>query len=149
MFELKLNHISKRHPWHVNMHRCETWWRHQMETFSALLVLCAGNSPVTGQWRGPLTLSLICALSKQSWGWWFETPSRPLWCHCYEKISLWCMINQNMVSILLCISYIKAHLIFVCCWQTAHQIASCVTIHRVQNDWLLKTTISRAEYILL
>ena len=22
-----------------------TWWRHQMETFSALLTLCAGNSP--------------------------------------------------------------------------------------------------------
>ena len=22
------------------------WWRHQMETFSALLALCAGNSPV-------------------------------------------------------------------------------------------------------
>ena len=26
-----------------------TWWRHQMETFSALLALCAGNSPVTGE----------------------------------------------------------------------------------------------------
>ena len=25
------------------------WWRHQMETFSALLVICAGNSPVTGE----------------------------------------------------------------------------------------------------
>ena len=25
-----------------------TWWRHQMETFSALLAICAGNSPVTG-----------------------------------------------------------------------------------------------------
>ena len=24
-------------------------WRHQMETFSALLALCAGNSPVTGE----------------------------------------------------------------------------------------------------
>ena len=24
-----------------------TWWRHQMETFSALLAFCAGNSPVT------------------------------------------------------------------------------------------------------
>ena len=24
------------------------WWRHHMETFSALLALCAGNSPVTG-----------------------------------------------------------------------------------------------------
>ena len=26
-----------------------TWWRHQMETFSALLALCEGNSPVTGE----------------------------------------------------------------------------------------------------
>ena len=42
-------------------------WRHQMETFSALLALCAGNSPVPvnsphkGQWRGALMFSLICA----------------------------------------------------------------------------------------
>ena len=26
-----------------------SWWRHQMETFSALLVLCSGNSPVIGE----------------------------------------------------------------------------------------------------
>ena len=38
-----------------------------METFSALLALCAGNSPVSvnsphkGQWRGALMFSLICA----------------------------------------------------------------------------------------
>ena len=44
-----------------------TWWRHQMETFSALLALCAGNSPVPvnsphkGQWRGALMFTLICA----------------------------------------------------------------------------------------
>ena len=43
------------------------WWRHQMETFPALLALCAGNSPVTGefphkdQWRGALIISLIFA----------------------------------------------------------------------------------------
>ena len=42
------------------------WWRHQMEAFSALLAICAGNSPVTGefphkgQWRGALMFSLIC-----------------------------------------------------------------------------------------
>ena len=37
------------------------WWRHQIETSSALLALCAGNSPVTGefpthkgQWREAL-----------------------------------------------------------------------------------------------
>ena len=26
-----------------------SWWRHQMETFSALLAICAGNSPATGE----------------------------------------------------------------------------------------------------
>ena len=39
-------------------------WRHQMETFSALLALCPGNSPVTltkGRWRGALMFSFICA----------------------------------------------------------------------------------------
>ena len=42
-----------------------TWWRHQMETFSALLALCAGNSPVPvnsphkGQWRRALMFYLI------------------------------------------------------------------------------------------
>ena len=69
-------------------------WRHQMETFSAFLALCAGNSPVTGefphkgQWRGALMFSLICDLtkrfSKQSRGWWFGTPSRSLWRHCND-----------------------------------------------------------------
>ena len=39
-----------------------TWWRHQMETFSALLAICAGNySPHKGQWRGALMFTLICA----------------------------------------------------------------------------------------
>ena len=27
----------------------DAWWRHQIETFSALLATCAGNSPVTGE----------------------------------------------------------------------------------------------------
>ena len=82
----------------------ETWWRHQMEPFCALLTICAGNSPVTGefpahkdQWSRTLMSSLICALnkllSKQSWGWWFETPSRSLWRHCNELVKYyawWC-----------------------------------------------------------
>ena len=32
--------------WHV---LCFSWWRHQIETFSASLALCAGNSPVIGE----------------------------------------------------------------------------------------------------
>ena len=44
----------------------KAWWRHQTGPFSALLALCAGNSPVpvnspyNGQWRGALMISLIC-----------------------------------------------------------------------------------------
>ena len=68
-----------------------TWWPHQMEIFSALLAICAGNSPVPGEFpaQRPVTrsfdvfldLRLKKRLSKQSWGWWFETLSRPLWRH--------------------------------------------------------------------
>ena len=67
------------------------WWRYQMETFSALLAICAGNSPVTGEFpaQRPVTrsfdiffdLRLNKRLRKQSWGCWFETLSRPLWRH--------------------------------------------------------------------
>ena len=47
------------------------------------------NSPHKDQWRGALIfffdLHLNIRLSKQSWGWWFETLSRPLWRHCNVK----------------------------------------------------------------
>ena len=69
-----------------------SWWRHQMGTLSALLAICAGNSPVPGEFpaQRPVTrsfdvffdLRLNKWLSKQSWGWWFEALSCPLWRHC-------------------------------------------------------------------
>ena len=72
-----------------------TWWRHQMETFSALLAICAGNSPVTGgsptqkpvtrSFDGFFDLRLNKRLSKQTWVWLYETPSRSLWCHCNDS----------------------------------------------------------------
>ena len=62
----------------------DPWWRHQMETLSALLATCAGISPITGVFprQRPVTRSfevffdwrLHTRLSKQSWGWWSETP---------------------------------------------------------------------------
>ena len=65
-----------------------------METFSALLALCAGNSLVIGDFpaQRPVTWSFDVffdlhpnkRLSKQSWGWWFETPSHSLSRHCNE-----------------------------------------------------------------
>ena len=38
--------------------------------------------PATRSFDVFFDLSLNKRLSKQSWGWWFETPSRPLWRHC-------------------------------------------------------------------
>ena len=71
--------------------QCIAWWRHQMETFSALLSLCAGNSPVTGEFpsQRPVTrsfdvfyLRLNKRLSKHSRRLWFETPLWSLRRHC-------------------------------------------------------------------
>ena len=59
---------------------------------SALLAICTGNSPMTGEFptQRPVTrnsnvflhLRLNKSLSKQSLGWWFETQSCSLWRHC-------------------------------------------------------------------
>ena len=74
------------------------WWRHQIEAFSALLVFCAVNSPVTGEFpaQRPVTrgfdvffdLHLNQQLSKQWRRRWFESPSRSLRRHCNAKIHI-------------------------------------------------------------
>ena len=74
--------------------RRHKWWRHQMDTFSASQALCAGKSPVTGEFPSQRSgtrsfdvfydLRLNKRLSKQSWGWWFETLSCSLLRHCNE-----------------------------------------------------------------
>ena len=60
--------------------------------FFVLLGLCAGNSPDTGEFTAQklvtrsfdvsFDLRLNKRLRKQSWGWWFETPSHSLWRYC-------------------------------------------------------------------
>ena len=79
--------------------------------------LLRGNSPVTGEFpaQRPMTrnfevffdLRLNKRLSKQSWGWWFETPSCPLWRYCNVKLreTLWhkntfrvtCLLNAKSI----------------------------------------------------
>ena len=49
------------------------WWRHQMETFSALLAYCAGNSPVTWSWQPQYRLTVLSA-------WWLQI-SWHIFCH--------------------------------------------------------------------
>ena len=76
-----------------------------METFSALLAICAGNSPVPGEFpaQRPVTrsfddlfdLRLNKRLSKQSWGWWFETLSRSLWRHRNDDCHEYCLTETS------------------------------------------------------
>ena len=89
-----------------------SWWRHHMKTFSALLAICAGNSLVTGEFlaQRPVTrsfdvffdLHLNKPLSKQWWGWWFETLSRPLWRHCNvlsQHNAIWHSSSTNIKTL--------------------------------------------------
>ena len=94
-------HHHRKNPYAINMMTSSNG------NISALLALCAGNSPVTVEFpaQRPVTrsfgvffdlrlnkrlskqdLRLNKRLSKQSWGWWFETPSHSLWRHCNETV---------------------------------------------------------------
>ena len=84
------------------------WWRHQMEKFSALLAIYAGNSPVTGEFPAQRTtrrfdvffdLLLYIWLSKQWQCWWFETPSRPLWRNCNECQCLYLSLSNILTNV--------------------------------------------------
>ena len=85
--------------WDYGLYMLVSWWRHQMEAFPALLAICAGNSPVPGEFptQRPVTRSfdvffdmrLNKRLSKQSWGWWFKTLSCPLWRHRNDLFSFY------------------------------------------------------------
>ena len=81
-----------------------------METFPALLALCAGNSPVTGLFptQRPVTrsfdvffnLRVSKRLSTQSWGWWFETPSSSLWRHICVTRPQWVKCSTEGITFL-------------------------------------------------
>ena len=83
--------------------------------------ISAGNSPVTGEFseQMPVTqnfdvsfdLRLNKRLSKHSWGWWFETPSRSLWRHCHDVETL----RQRRAYLLKFITQHKGW-----CWNSSH-----------------------------
>ena len=87
---------------------------------------CAGKSPVNGEFpaQRPVArnfdvffhLLLNKRLSKQSRGWWFETPSRPLWPHCNDRGDFYPSQAQLRFSTIKCaFSFIEnIHFMLVC-----------------------------------
>ena len=66
-----------------------------LDQLATLLALCAANSPVsefpsqrpaTRSFNFFFDLRLNKRLGKQSWGWWFETPSCSSWRHCSNEL---------------------------------------------------------------
>ena len=117
----EVNNVSQIRLPQFSSHKVWSWRHHQMETFSALLAICAGNSPVPGEYptQRPVTQSFdfffdLCPnkwLSKQSRVWWFEMPSHPLWRHCYGSMrSLVLMQYYNSLFIL----QMKCHVKSIC-----------------------------------
>ena len=109
-----LPHVGDCIKQHLTNKDMITWWRRQVEIFSALLAFCAGNSPVPGEFpsQRPVTRSFdifvhLCLDQHLNKPWrrrWFETPSRSFWRHCNEL----CIYEQKYcrkgISISLCIS---------------------------------------------
>ena len=61
--------------------------------------------PVTRSFDVLFDLRLNKRLSKQPWGWWFDTPSWSLWRHCdalkYFEQCIWCQRDMDTFSALL------------------------------------------------
>ena len=94
MWMLSRRHCIARNQWIWSDALCDSVYMMMSSNGSIFCVtgyLCGEFTglrwipPKKCQWRGALMfffhLHLNKRLSKQSWGWWFETPSRPLWRH--------------------------------------------------------------------
>ena len=101
----------KHFPEDVNNGDNVTRWRHQMETFSALLALLQGNLPITGGFpsQRPMLrsfdiffhLPLNKRSRKQSRRRRFQTPSHSLQCYC--KRDAWRnIVNRPPLSVCIC-----------------------------------------------
>ena len=113
------------------------WKRHQSDAFPLLLVICAGNLPITGEFLAlrPVTrryyvffdLRLNKRLSKPSWGWLFETPSHQLWCHYNEHSGLHVQYQAMVLK-----NWIYRHLLD---WDTRLRQATILISHTIPNKW--------------
>ena len=134
-----------------------------METFSALLSICAGNSPVPGEFpaQRPVARSfdvffdllLNKRLNKQSWGWWFETISCPFWCDSYEwEHVLQCSEKLDVSITVLCKFFMPMWLLLLVQYHWLSLMAGntwCVPIFTYMEDLCYGTSYQSVSKYLL
>ena len=101
--------------------------------------------PVTRSFDVFSDLSMNKRLSKQSWGWGFETPSRPLWRHCnvltrvvtfVQVILLYCSVRDNVSFLMSTTSQVIVWFISCCYFRLEPGIfkpGKCQNIIRLAN----------------
>ena len=132
-----------------------------METFSALMAICARNSPVPGEFpaQRPVTRSFVVffdlclnkRLSKWSWGWWFETLSCLLWrqCNVHASYSYTSIFRHHMIFITKII-YTRTIILLLVLdatkyihWPHAHRDVLIVRYRIRQQWWTLSACVVR------
>ena len=96
------------------------------------------NSPHKGQWRGTLMVFFICVWINgwvnQSWGWWLQAPSRPLWHHCnVQAPNAWnnfpCqLLRWEFVNMMIIHNILALQHAFVC-WNNVAKLRSHDSLH--------------------
>ena len=147
---------------YMDSSRNNIWWRHQMGTFFAFLAICAGNSPVTGEFpdQRPVTrsfdvffdLRLNKRLSEQFWNWWFETPPCPLWRHSNDPyVSLIYCTNETVdfFKSAMCKSMSASVLIKVCTLYLSTYWISNVNVKRSRDRLIVEIIIVLRQYLYI
>ena len=118
------------------------------------------NSPHKGLWHGALMFSLNFdlrlnkRLTKQSLGWWFETPLCPLWRHCNDHYRFcksvnnksrteclqinWCWCKIMLLRVKRCIYSLIDSSMLLCFLQVAIKLTST----RLRVLYLLRTSLT-------
>ena len=89
-------------------------------------------------------LRLNKRLSKQSWGWWFETPSRSLWRHCNAMAINWShgiRCNWNFVEHIVLLKPFILMLLFSAAYRHDHGSAKDeLTVKHIKTQFAILTT---------
>ena len=133
---------GKQVMWRVELHDDVIKWKYfpRYWPFVRGIHRLPVNSPHKGQWRGALMFSLICACMNDwvhSWGWWFETPSLPLWCHSNELAlpdisSTISELDTNGCPLGNSKFILVSDNLNICLWLSACQVKK---INQINNPW--------------
>ena len=121
-----------------------SWWRHQMETFSALLALCAGNSLVTGEFlaQRPVTHS-FCISFIWAWinGWVNNLKAGDLRHHRdHCNVTVWYQVNASQkMKACVCNNIVYSPQI---CWELRYFKSS----RDRRNDLIQRTAVKYLRY---